>query len=57
MSLEMKVPTEVKDYEKIIDELQSHRREIEKLHIDLANLAPPSAQKTKGRIKKIKKVL
>ncbi len=57
MSLETKVPTELKDYEKIIDELQSHRREIEKLHIDLANLAPPSTQKTKGRIKKFKKVL
>ena len=36
-----------KDYSKIIEELQSHRREIEKLHIDLANLAP-SAQTNQG---------
>jgi hypothetical protein len=36
-----------KDYSKIIEELQSHRREIEKLHIDLANLTP-SAQINQG---------
>jgi len=37
-----------RDYVKIIEELQSHRKEIEQLHFDLASCTDQSAQKMKG---------
>jgi hypothetical protein len=38
-----------KDYSVIIEELRSHRREIEKLHVDLANVAAAGRPANKGR--------